>query len=211
MQCILATSSLAPHIENCTDSDILAAESDGYRWHKGRDPIISALYREWWFFAAYDAAQDVAICFGYSVSDPAKTFKQQSSGIAGMLWPSVMNNNTTKMVPFLDAYQFEDFSATAQNATVRITQLNTIDLLDAQNYQIRGATRDGTIRWWLQFEQQRYACREAVDVPELLQLDWISYMPAAKVSGIVQYMGKNITISTVGYHDHNYGAWPTNL
>jgi len=56
-----------------------------------------------------------------------------------------------------------------------------------------------------------YACDETIDVPEMLQLDWISFMPSAHAIGTVDITGRTYAIDTVAYHDHNYGSWPTSL
>ncbi|CAF1409434.1 unnamed protein product [Rotaria sordida] len=36
-------------------------------------------------------------------------------------------------------------------------------------------------------------------------------MPSARVSGSIQYNNQSFSIDTTAYHDHNYGAWATNL
>lgn len=51
----------------CADTDVLGPSADGLQWHKGQDPLISWLYKEWWFFALYDEKADIAGAFGYSV------------------------------------------------------------------------------------------------------------------------------------------------
>jgi len=50
--------------------------------------------------------------------------------------------------------------------------------------------------------------RQGVDVAPLIKLDWISYMPAAFVSGKVSVSGQEVQLKNVlGYHDHNYGVY----
>ena len=198
-------------IDSCADNATLGLESDGYRYVHGKDPLISALYQEWWFFALYDPQIDIGFFIQYGVADPGKTFGKQSSSITGLLWTSVANNTGQDPVNILDEYNYEQFAAHKENATVTIDKQNLIKVLDDMTYQVIGSTQNGQVRWWLTFTQVSYACRQRVDIPQLLELDWIGYMPSARVSGVIQYDKTNLTINTTAYHDHNYGAWPTNL
>lgn len=198
-------------VGSCPDNDTLDLESDGYQYARGKEPSISGLYQEWWFFALYDPRIDIGFCMGYSVTDPAKTFGRQMYGIAGMLWTSVVNNTGQEPFNIVEPHSYEEFSAFKENATVAIGKQNFIKVLDETTYQVVGSTQNGQTRWWLTVKQRSYACREKVDVPELLELDWISFMPSANVFGVIEYNGVNLTINTTAYHDHNYGAWPTNL
>ncbi|CAF1428710.1 unnamed protein product, partial [Rotaria sordida] len=201
---------LVLQIDGCTDNETLTLKNDGYQYARGKDPLISALYREWWFFTLYDIQIDIGFCIGYAVSDPAKTFGEQGAAVGGMLWTSVTNNTGQDSIDVSDVYNYEQFSAYKENATVTIDQ-NFIKVLDETTYQVVGSSRNEQIRWSLTFKQYSYACRQKEDVPELLDLDWISYMPSARVVGVIQYNNQNFTINTTGYHDHNYGAWPTDL
>ncbi|CAF3850943.1 unnamed protein product [Rotaria magnacalcarata] len=195
----------------CSDNETLDLESDGYQYIRSKDPLISALYREWWFFALYDPLVDIGFCIGYSAMDPAKTFGLEASGIAGMLWTSVANNTGQDPINVLDGYDFEQFSAYKENATVSIGKENFIKVLDQTTYQIIGSSRNSELNWSLTFQQKSYACRQKEEVPQVLELDWITYMPSAHVFGVIQYNTKLFSINTTAYHDHNYGAWPTNL
>ena len=170
------------------------------------------MYREWWFFALYDPSSDIAFCMGYAVDDPLGTFGGQKVGIAGMIWPSVKNyeQNGNIVLDVQDSFNYSDFHARPQDASVQITSSNRIEVIDAQHYQVIGSSKDQSIKWWLSYQQTSYACRQVVEFPEL-QLDWISYMPAARVKGVIQVHGKNTSIDTVGYHDHNYGSWPASM
>jgi len=196
---------------NCPDNETLNLESDGYQYIRGKDPLIAALYREWWFFALYDPLNDIGFCMGYSVADPAKTFHLEASGVAGMLWTKVQNNTGENPINVLDVYKYEDFTAYEQNATVSIGANNSIHVINEKTYEIKGISKDNDMKWLLTFQQQSYACRQREEVPDLLELDWLSYMPSSYVSGYIQYKNTTYFINTTAYHDHNYGAWPTNL
>jgi len=196
---------------SCPDNQTLDMESDGYQYIRKKQPLIPVLYREWWFFALYDPLEDVGFCMGYSVTDPAKKFRLETSGIAGMLWTSVENNTGQDPIDILDIYDYEQFSAYKENATVTIGKDNSIKVLDPTTYQVVGKTKNGQTRWSLTFKQMSYACRQKEEIPELLELDWIAYMPSANVLGFIQYNNKTFSINTTAYHDHNYGAWPASL
>ncbi|CAF4687981.1 unnamed protein product, partial [Rotaria sp. Silwood2] len=92
---------------NCPDNETLDLESDGYQYIRGQEPLISTLYREWWFFALYDPLVDVGCSIGHSVADPSKAFGLEGSGISGMLWTSVENNTGQDPINILDSYGFE--------------------------------------------------------------------------------------------------------
>ncbi|CAF1120555.1 unnamed protein product [Adineta ricciae] len=196
---------------NCPDNETYNMESDGYRYLHKKDPLISVLYREWWFFALYDPKIDIGFCVGYSVADPAKTFHLQMAGIAGMLWTSTKNNSKNNLINILDSYEYSQFSAYKENATVSIGNSNFLKVLNPTTYELRGKSLDNQINWNLSFQQMSYPCQQGLDIPELLELDWISYMPSAFVFGTIQYENRTYSINTTAYHDHNYGAWPTNL
>ncbi|EFC44937.1 predicted protein [Naegleria gruberi] len=182
-------------------------QSDAFQWRKSENRLLSSYYREWWFFATYDPKADVGFCMGYNVQDPLRTFNKERSSMAGMIWPSVQKQQ--KVIDVEDYFTLDDFKANEHNASMQITPNNYIQVLDSENYVIVGSSHN--VKWWLQFTQTCYACREVIQVPEVIQLDWISYMPAAKVKGIIQIDGRNISIDTIGYHDHNYGSWPASL
>ncbi|CAF3799611.1 unnamed protein product [Rotaria sp. Silwood1] len=208
---ILLVAQLVCQSDGCSDKETLILQSDGFQHVRDKDPLISALYREWWFFTLYDQQIDIGFCIGYGIADPAKTFGQQGATVGGMLWTSVTNNTGQNSIDVSDIYNYEEFSAYKENATVTIGHQNFIKVLDQTTYQVAGRSRNGQIYWSLTYKQCSYGCRQKIDVPELLDLDWISYMPSARVSGIIQYNNHTFTINTTGYHDHNYGAWPTDL
>lgn len=130
----------------CVDNETLAMDSDGYRYIRKKDPLISALYREWWFFALYDPKVDIGFCMGYSVTDPAKTFGLQMSGIAGMLWNSVVQNTGVDPINVLDPYEYTQFSAHQENATVNIGTENYIKVHRPTTYEVVGKSKDGQMR-----------------------------------------------------------------
>jgi hypothetical protein len=200
-----------PPIDSCNDTTILPLEADGIQWIKGRDPIISALYREWWFFAAYDPKANIAFCFSYGLFNPAKTLQYHpEASIASMVWPMGIKTKTGS-IQSLDKYHIDDFTGFKENATLNIQDQNYIRVIDSKTYQCVGKTKNLHVSWNITYTQHTDACRQRIDVPQLLQLDWISYMPSAKVTGVVRIGDQETKIDTIGYHDHNYGAWPSTL
>ena len=84
-------------------------------------------------------------------------------------------------------YKYEQFTAYKENTSVTIGEHNFISVLDQTTYQVLGRSVDGEMSWSLTFEQKAYACRQKEEVPELIELDWIAYMPSAHVVGWIQY------------------------
>ncbi|KAF0980006.1 hypothetical protein FDP41_001159 [Naegleria fowleri] len=211
-------------ILSCSDNETLTLSSDAYQFpNHHSNNILEAYYHEWWFFAFFDPIQDIGFCVGYGVQNQLHAWDHNAlATIAGMVWPSVLKkqpNNNTNVLDMAEEMSIAQFSGSTQNASVSIALTNTIQVIDERTYIVSGgadthtpsSTRNmiGKAKWWLTLEQTVPACREMIEVPELLQLDWISYMPASTVKGIIQLDGKNYSIHTVGYHDHNYGSWPT--
>jgi len=190
----------------CNDKTVWNMTADAYQYPQQSNPL-TAYYKEWWFFTYSDEASDTAFCVGYSISDPKNTNKKASSGIAGMFWPN-FHQNATDIQLLGDLFNVSDFSANTHNASVSIGNTNHIKVLSETSYSLIGATHDGLLKWDLVYEQEAGACREIFQVP-FVELDWISYMPSAIVTGTVVYEGKTIPIKGKGYHDHNWGVWPT--
>lgn len=161
------------------------------------------------FFSLYDPLIDIGFCIGYSAIDPANALGVQAAGIAGILWPSVAKNTSEKAIDIFDPYLYKEFSANNETANVTIGEKSFIRVLDQRTYQVVGSTRDERIQWSLTYQQQSYPCKQIDQIPDIVQLGWIVYMPSAYVTGTLQFGDKIYSINTTGYHDHNYGAWPT--
>ena len=144
-------------VDSCVDNETLGLENDGHLYEQGKGPLISALYQEWWLFTLYDPKIDVGFCVGYSVRDPGKTFGLQGSSVGGLLWNSMTNNTGQDPIDIADAYNFEEFNAYKENATVTIGSGKMIKVTDKTTYEIVGSSRDEKIRWSLTFKQYSYA------------------------------------------------------
>jgi len=190
----------------CSDPDVLNITADGFQYSTTINPLTT-YYKEWWFFTFSDTKTDVAFCMGYSVTDPKNMFGKSMTGMAGMFWPN-FQENSTNIWDLSDEYDISDFVATPNNATVSIGGRNHIEVVNETTYLVAGSSKDGSLQWNLVYTQEVSACRETLEVP-LVQLDWISYMPSAQVDGVVVYEGRKIPIHGQGYHDHNWGVWPT--
>ncbi|KAG2389362.1 hypothetical protein C9374_013922 [Naegleria lovaniensis] len=176
-----------PHVKtpmrdilSCSDNETLSLSSDAYQFPNHHpNNILEAYYHEWWFFAFFDPVQDIGFCVGYGVQNQLHAWDHNA--LASM---------AGMVWPYVSKPPPNNNNNTRSGLFSEIMSI-------------------GSTKWWLTYEQTVPACREVVEIPELLQLDWISYMPAANVKGIIQIDGKNYSINTVGYHDHNYGSWPT--
>lgn len=195
---------------DCTDKAVLNISADGYHWKPSDNPLKSQ-YVEWWFFTVLDESNDLGLVFGYGLSDPGNFFGQRGAVVSSMVYPqfnvapmkNISTLNTNTLIPF------EQFVAHSQNATVTMGPENSITVIDEYTYHLVGRSADGLTWWNLTYVQLADGMNENVEVPELMQLDWVSYMPAARVSGVMHYQGQTIQINNaLGYHDHNYGYWP---
>ena len=128
-----------------------------------------------------------------------------------MIW----DNYTAGVIPApvfttTDVYGFDAYSGNTDNATLSIATA-TITVRDANTYDLAGVSKDGSVQWHLTYTQESYPSREVFNVAGV-SLDWISYMPAASVSGWVSVRGRRVALTAaLGYHDHNWGAWPDTL
>jgi hypothetical protein len=197
---------------SCTDTDVLGLSADALQWNPSDWSPISVEYKEWWFFTVHDPEQRFGAVFGYSVADPSQAFGRESSSVAAMVWPSYEPDQLpSPCITPLDIYNYTQYSGNRQNASLSVGDKNHITTLSEGVYQIDGAIRDGSVIWSLRYTQESYPSREVFQPPGM-QLDWISFMPAASVSGFVTVNGKTFNLSSaIGYHDHNWGAWPDTL
>lgn len=171
-----------------------------------------ANYTEWWYFNLYDASNNVQAIFSYLVSDPLN--------LAGGLFPigasemGAVAYTPNGIVNEMDPYLTPSFSARYSAADVNIGSQNAITVLDANNYRISGASRDGRIAWNLAYQRAApswYAgdrINVAADPWQLMS--WLIDMPRANVSGTLTVDGTTYNVSAPGYHDHNWGEWNLN-
>ena len=188
-------------IFNCTDNGVLPFTDDGRQNAATGCPSCV----EWWFFTAFSPSANVGAALSY---DPA------NKELVAMIYLNAASPATATVVNIERA--FDGATSTASNASVQLGTdgLNSITVVDATHYVVRGAIPASNISWTLTFEQAVDAASEKVDLLDgVLKLDWLSYMPNARVSGILTYQGVAYSFDGdgQGYHDHNSGKWPSKV
>ena len=193
---LLALSSVGAQIASCKDDGRLPAANDG----RQNTPEGCSGCKEWWFFTAFAPRSDAGVALSY---DPA------GKALVTMLYLHASHPTAAKVLDF-DSF-FDTASSTAANASVTLGSdgRNGVEVINATHYTIRGSLPDHNLSWTLDFVQAVDAAREDADVFSILKLDWISYMPSARVTGWLHYQGQTYDFAdATGYHDHNSGKWP---
>ena len=192
-------------IFGCGDDGVLPASADGRQNPAGQQPG----YVEWWFFTAFSKSSDVGAAFTYHPSSKAVDF---------MLYLNATKPTAT-IINFAQA--FDNATSTVANASITILSHGVgceVIVHDRRTYEVRGGARsqsgNASLKWNLRYAQAVDAAREHADALGIVELDWLSYMPTASVSGEMVYddgLGHVVTLPmdhAVGYHDHNSGRWP---
>ncbi len=191
------------------DCPVLAEEAklsdDAY--HYAPNGINDDLFTEWWYFNGRD--NDTQFLFSYFLIDP-----ENLSGFR-KIWLLAIVMDDTPIVGLYDGQAFE------ANSTMPYVSMgnNTMVALDNTTYRISGRITDlifsQPLSWNLTYESALKPWFVAPDQPPAghIKGDWMNYliyMPSAKVDGTLSARGKTWNISAVGYHDHNWGRWAFN-
>jgi hypothetical protein len=189
--------------------------ADGYHRALWADGQHDASYTEWWYFNFDDPRAGVKAIFSYFVTNPgdvAGLGQAQMVAVAG---------SPDGGVSAMDIYPPAAFSASAEQADVTIdpgaagADLNTVrvepDGGGAPLYIIKGASRDGRLRWDLAYaaEAAPWLAADPMPVGRLAweRMSWLVFMPRARVTGSMTVDGRAYVIDAPGYHDHNWGEW----
>jgi predicted secreted hydrolase len=187
----------------------LAAEAtlkdDAY--HYTPNGINDGLFTEWWYFNGRD--NDTQFLFSYFLIDP--------ENITGMrkIWLLAI---AMEDIPVVGLYQGQDFEA---NSTAPYVSLgnNTMVALNSSTYRIEGDVKDFIfsmpMSWNLTYTADANPWFVASDQRPVGHIDgdWMNYliyMPSARVEGTMTLRGLTRNVSAVGYHDHNWGRWAFN-
>lgn len=186
--------------------------SDGFHLWDWIPTLHLANYTEWWYFNVYDAADDVQAIFSYFVTDPLNL----PGGLlpVGLAEMGVVAYTPQGIVTEQDPFLTLSFGARYNEADVNVGLQNSVRVLDADRYQITGATRDGKIRWDLVYKREEPAwyAGDAFNVAAepWQRMSWLINMPRALVTGTLTVNGAIYNVNSPGYHDHNWGEWDLN-
>jgi len=105
-----------------------------------------------------------------------------------------------------------ELHAWTENATWRTPEA-AVDVLTPTDYNVHVHTPKRDFELNVHYHQCAYPMRQTENFKPLVILDWQSYMPCAIVTGTMQVTGKVYEIGNGyevrGYHDKNWGSWPT--
>jgi len=177
---------------------------DAYHYASWADGSSDGFYQEWWYFNFHNAFTGVRAIFSYFVTDPDDNL---NNALAQMVVVAYTPNG---IVTAVDPYAITDFSASDQQADVRIGA-NTAQVAPDGTYHIAGASLDGRLAWDLVYDTRStpWFAADHMTVGSLSweQMSWLVQMPRAWVTGTLTVDGQVNKISAVGYHDHNWGEW----
>eukprot|EP01102_Stenamoeba_stenopodia_P021772 TRINITY_DN886_c0_g1_i1.p1 TRINITY_DN886_c0_g1~~TRINITY_DN886_c0_g1_i1.p1 ORF type:complete len:382 (-),score=70.55 TRINITY_DN886_c0_g1_i1:137-1282(-) len=188
---------------------------DAYHLSEFEDKSHESEYMEWWYFNFVDAEMGLAGFFQYGIYDPENKL--------GLRLPILYAANYylgSKSAPFIsqDIEAGAPFSASSKVANVTLDITNTIRVLDENTYWLQGASPDGFSAWNLTYTRQNSLSVFMDDEDAMsgryhsrwTNVSWIVYMPQALISGQWTVNGNTFEIKqATGYHDHNFGIWPS--
>ena len=180
----------AAQIFGCDDPAVLPASADGRQNPAGAHHG----YVEWWFFTTFSPKSDVGLALSYNAAH---------RGVSAMVYLHASHPARASVEHYHAS--FSTVTSTPDNATAHWDASNNVVVVDEKTYIVRGSM--GGASWTLRYEQAVDACREHVDIlKNFIKLDWVAYMPSAKVTGTLTLNGTTFDLSdATGYHDHNSG------
>jgi uncharacterized protein with NAD-binding domain and iron-sulfur cluster len=163
-------------------------------------------YTEWWYFNWADPKTGKAGMVTFA------TFNGSDVDLVGVvnLNAAVFDPGGTGTTLKMDYHSISNFWASAERADVTLAG-NTLRVIDADTYELKATSADGTVSMALVYTQ--------ADTPQVLASNvhgtspweissWLVYMPSARVNGWVTVDGQRIDlVDATGYHDHDWGKW----
>lgn len=196
----------------CPEPADVGLSADGYQLLSLK--VVPESWTEWWFFTVIDAENDLGLAFGFGAPKGGKG----QAGMNAMWYANATQKDKASVSINVSPAAF--FSAARENASVSM-DLGQIIPVSSDEYRVvvRLPASAGSAAMSMDLVFRRdpgaYPDKEEENLlDDLVRLDWVSFMPAASVSGTVQLGGgRVVTLSgkSRGYHDHNYGRWPTRL
>ena len=163
-------------------------------------------YTEWWYFNWVDPTTGKSGMVTFAVVNGTDI---DLAGVVS-LNVAVFDPGGSGVTLKMDYHSVSTFSASADQADVTLAG-NTVQVIDANTYEVKATTADGTVSMSLVYTQ--------ADTPRSLASNvsggsaweissWLVYMPSARVNGWVTVNGQRIDlVDATGYHDHDWGMW----
>ncbi|SFN17703.1 FAD-dependent oxidoreductase [Variovorax sp. OV329] len=179
---------------------------DGFHIAQYKDASHLFWYTEWWYFNWVDRKSGRSGMVTFSCFNPTDI---DLAGVVN-LNAAVFDPKSTDATVVMDYHGISQFWASPEKADVTLAG-NTLRAIDADTYEIKATSDDGSVSMALVYKQ--------ADAPEILANNvhastpwevssWLAYMPSARVNGWVVVDGQRIDlVDATGYHDHDWGMW----
>jgi len=173
-------------------------------YHYFPNGINDEIFAEWWYFNG--VSDDVQFLFSYFLIDP-----DNASGMRKIQVLAVVLED----LPLICLYNGEEFTASHDRPYVAIDGREMF-ALDNTTYQVMGSCPDtmtgSPIVWNLTYESlaaPSFGMPVPIHVGHIngSWMQWLSYMPSAKVTGTIRFGNISRDVDAIGYHDHNWGRW----
>ena len=163
-------------------------------------------YTEWWYFNWVDPSTGKSGMVTFAVVNGTDLDLAGVVSLNAAVFDQGGSGTTLKM----DYHSVSKFWASAEQADVTLAG-NSLKVIDANTYELKATTEDGTVSMSLVYTQ--------ADAPQILASNvaggsaweissWLVYMPSARVNGWVTVNGQRIDlVDATGYHDHDWGMW----
>jgi uncharacterized protein with NAD-binding domain and iron-sulfur cluster len=179
---------------------------DAYHLQEYRGASHMFWYTEWWYFNWVDPKTGKSGMVTFAAVNGTDIDLAGVVSLNALVFDPKGSGTTLKM----DYHSISDFWASSQKADVTLAE-NTLRVIDANTYELKATSEDGTVSMALVYTQ--------ADMPQVLASNvhgtspweissWLVYMPSARVNGWVTVNGQRIDlVDATGYHDHDWGKW----
>ncbi len=162
-------------------------------------------YVEWWYFTFTDAASGLAGIVAVGVFNPTNELGLGSASTTAVVY------TPDGVFTAMDPWPLDTYAASADRADVKAGP-NQITVVDPRAYQVKARSKDGSMTFDLTFraaDDARWLGHRMPGERPWEVSSWMSWMPAARVSGTVTVAGRApvALADAPGYHDHNWAVW----
>jgi len=174
-------------ISDIFSNDYPSLKDDAYHYN-GEENWI-----EWWYFTFIDEKNDLQLYFIYVILiNPL--FEIASTIIGGF--------DYSESYEIRDYYDKSEFTASYDIPEVYMGNDCNFVALNENIFNVNGKTKNERISWNLTYTRSSIPYYPNLPTEDL---EWLCYLPGAKVTGSIILNGINYNTSGYGYHDHNWG------
>ena len=174
-------------ISDIFSNDYTSLKDDAYHYN-GEENWI-----EWWYFTFIDEKNDLQLYFIYLII--INPWFELASMMIGVF-------NYNESYEIRDYYDTSEFSASYNIPEVYIGSDCKFVALNEDIFNVIGKTKNERVSWNLTYTRSSIPYYPNLPSGDL---EWLSYIPGAQVTGSFILNGINYNTSGSGYHDHNWG------